>query len=274
VETGECQLHARTQSRPEKSTLDQLLDAAHTRLIKQKSYFYLHPFAMSTNPSSSHWSASGTAKERWLATHPELLDSLAPEVGSLPFQTELAPERAPLGEEHQHWTQSLAPWITATEKSGDGCHAAEQALLLSQLAAALQRGETGVVLPDPSEATPLLGDADANRPLIVHPDSGLIQPRHLWQLEQQVAQQIRKRLAMQLTLPAPQKVESVLEQVLQNPELRMVNRNRGSGTRVLLDQLLQQQRPSGFFSEAKSHTAVAAAVAEDAGKGKFGHDVG
>jgi exodeoxyribonuclease V alpha subunit len=218
VETGECQLHARTQSRPEKSTLDQLLDAAHTGLIKQKSYFYLHPFAMSTNPSSFHWSASGTAKERWLATHPELLDSLAPEVGSLPFQTELAPERAPLGEEHQHWTQSLASWITATEKSGDGCHAAEQALLLSQLAVALQRGETGVVLPDPSEATPLLGDADANRPLIVHPDSGLIQPRHLWQLEQQVAQQIRKRLAMQLTLPAPQKVESVLEQVLQrNP---------------------------------------------------------
>ena len=56
--------------------------------------------------------------------------------------------------------------------------------------------------------------------------------------------------------------EAVLEQVLQNPELRMVNRNRGSGTRVLLDQLLQQQRPSGFFSEAKSHTAVAAAVAQ------------
>ena len=56
--------------------------------------------------------------------------------------------------------------------------------------------------------------------------------------------------------------EVVLEQVLQNPELRMVNRNRGSGTRVLLDQLLQQHRPSGFFSEARSHTAVAAAVSQ------------
>ena len=56
--------------------------------------------------------------------------------------------------------------------------------------------------------------------------------------------------------------EVVLEQVLQNPELRMVNRNRGSGTRVLLDQLLQQHRPSGFFSEAQSHTAVAAAVSQ------------
>jgi len=55
---------------------------------------------------------------------------------------------------------------------------------------------------------------------------------------------------------------AVLESVLQNPELRMVNRNRGSGTRVLLDQLLQQHRPPGFFSEAKSHTAVAAAVAQ------------
>ena len=42
----------------------------------------------------------------------------------------------------------------------------------------------------------------------------------------------------------------------------MVNRNRGSGTRVLLDGLLQGSRPAGFGYEVKSHHAVAAAVAQ------------
>ena len=176
---------------------------------------------MSANPPSFHWSASGTVKAQWLATHPELLDSLAPEAGSLSSSlTSLAPEHAPLGEEHQHWAQSLALWITAMEKSGDDSHTAKQASVLSQLATALQRGETGVVFPETPEANPLLGDTDANRPLVVHPDSGLIQPRFLWQLEQQVAQKIRVRLAIQLALPAPEEVRSALEQVLQRNPLR------------------------------------------------------
>ena len=42
----------------------------------------------------------------------------------------------------------------------------------------------------------------------------------------------------------------------------MINRNRGSGTRVLLDRYLVDQQPSGFFQEAKSHNSVAAAVAQ------------
>ena len=42
----------------------------------------------------------------------------------------------------------------------------------------------------------------------------------------------------------------------------MINRNRGSGTRVLLDHYLTDQQPSGFFQEAKSHNSVAAAVAQ------------
>lgn len=43
---------------------------------------------------------------------------------------------------------------------------------------------------------------------------------------------------------------------------RMVNRNRGSGTRQLIDELLAGARPPGFSYEAKSHHAVAAAVAQ------------
>ncbi len=43
---------------------------------------------------------------------------------------------------------------------------------------------------------------------------------------------------------------------------RMVNRNAGSGTRVLLDGLLAGVRPDGWHAQAKSHHAVAAAVAQ------------
>jgi putative molybdopterin biosynthesis protein len=42
----------------------------------------------------------------------------------------------------------------------------------------------------------------------------------------------------------------------------MVNRNRGSGTRVLIDGLLGGARPIGYLAEARSHQAVAAAVAQ------------
>lgn len=46
------------------------------------------------------------------------------------------------------------------------------------------------------------------------------------------------------------------------PDLVMVNRNAGSGTRVLLEQLLGDARPPGFGVQPASHHAVAAAVAQ------------
>ena len=52
------------------------------------------------------------------------------------------------------------------------------------------------------------------------------------------------------------------EALLDDPGLRMVNRNRGSGTRVLIDELLGTRRPDGYASEPRSHHAVAAAVAQ------------
>jgi putative molybdopterin biosynthesis protein len=47
-----------------------------------------------------------------------------------------------------------------------------------------------------------------------------------------------------------------------DPACVLANRNRGSGTRVLIDRLLGGAKPAGFLSEAKSHQAVAAAVAQ------------
>jgi len=41
---------------------------------------------------------------------------------------------------------------------------------------------------------------------------------------------------------------------------RMVNRNRGSGTRILIDRLLDGARPEGYDFEVRSHQAVAAAI--------------
>jgi putative molybdopterin biosynthesis protein len=53
-----------------------------------------------------------------------------------------------------------------------------------------------------------------------------------------------------------------LEALLADPTLRMVNRNRGSGTRILIDELLGERRPGGYAYEPRSHFAVAAAVAQ------------
>jgi len=40
----------------------------------------------------------------------------------------------------------------------------------------------------------------------------------------------------------------------------MVNRNQGSGTRILIDELLDGGRPSGYAVQARNHNAVAAAI--------------
>ena len=52
--------------------------------------------------------------------------------------------------------------------------------------------------------------------------------------------------------PAPQQWRSPL----------MVNRNAGSGTRILIDRVLGGARPPGYSRQARSHNAVAAAVAQ------------
>lgn len=42
----------------------------------------------------------------------------------------------------------------------------------------------------------------------------------------------------------------------------MVNRNQGSGTRILIDQLLAGARPAGYAVQSRNHNAIAAAVAQ------------
>jgi putative molybdopterin biosynthesis protein len=56
--------------------------------------------------------------------------------------------------------------------------------------------------------------------------------------------------------------EEELAAVLRSGSRRMVNRNPGSGTRLLIDQLLDGAQPPGYLHQAKTHHAVAAAVAQ------------
>ena len=49
---------------------------------------------------------------------------------------------------------------------------------------------------------------------------------------------------------------------LSDAECVMINRNPGSGTRILIDRLLGDARPRGYTSQAKTHSAVAVAVAQ------------
>ncbi len=54
--------------------------------------------------------------------------------------------------------------------------------------------------------------------------------------------------------------EQAFLEAVRGSERRMVNRNRGAGTRVLIDALLDGARPDGYLHQARTHHAVAAAI--------------
>lgn len=56
--------------------------------------------------------------------------------------------------------------------------------------------------------------------------------------------------------------DGAVQVALGDPRCRLVNRNRGSGTRILIDRLLGDARPPGYHVEVRSHNAAAAAVAQ------------
>jgi putative molybdopterin biosynthesis protein len=56
--------------------------------------------------------------------------------------------------------------------------------------------------------------------------------------------------------------QGAVHAALDDPACIMVNRNQGAGTRILIDRLLGDARPDGYWNQPKSHNAVAAAVAQ------------
>jgi putative molybdopterin biosynthesis protein len=56
--------------------------------------------------------------------------------------------------------------------------------------------------------------------------------------------------------------QDAVRAALADPACIMVNRNQGAGTRILIDRLLGDVRPDGYWNQPRSHNAVAAAVAQ------------
>ncbi len=59
-----------------------------------------------------------------------------------------------------------------------------------------------------------------------------------------------------------QEARDAVARAIGSPSHRMVNRNQGSGTRILIDELLQGAKPAGYVAQSENHSAVAAAVAQ------------
>jgi putative molybdopterin biosynthesis protein len=58
-------------------------------------------------------------------------------------------------------------------------------------------------------------------------------------------------------------LEEAIAALREAPDCLMVNRNAGSGTRILTDRLLAGAQPPGYWVQPKSHSAVAVAVAQN-----------
>ena len=54
--------------------------------------------------------------------------------------------------------------------------------------------------------------------------------------------------------------EEAMRRACQTPGCLMVNRNQGSGTRILIDRLLDDARPDGYAVQVTNHNAVVAAI--------------
>jgi putative molybdopterin biosynthesis protein len=57
-------------------------------------------------------------------------------------------------------------------------------------------------------------------------------------------------------------IRAIIPTLTNDAECAMVNRNQGSGTRVLIDRLLHGARPRGYAVQPSNHNAVAAAVSQ------------
>lgn len=84
---------------------------------------------------------------------------------------------------------------------------------------------------------------------------------------------VKRQQGLMLAAGNPLNIQSFSD--LSETDLRFINRQRGSGTRLLLDQLLQDQRINantikGYAQEEFTHMAVAAMVASNAADCGFG----
>ncbi|MEE2665384.1 MAG: molybdopterin biosynthesis protein [Myxococcota bacterium] len=101
------------------------------------------------------------------------------------------------------------------------------------------------------------GECDAAPMHLLDPETGVYNEPFLGE----GLRLLRGYVRMQGVVTRPDETRDAPELVA-DESLRMVNRNRGAGTRVLIDELLGERRPAGYAHEPRSHYAVAAAVAQ------------
>jgi putative molybdopterin biosynthesis protein len=58
-------------------------------------------------------------------------------------------------------------------------------------------------------------------------------------------------------------LQEAIDAAIADPDCIMVNRNTGSGTRILIDRALKTARPPGYWAQPRSHNAVAVAVEQN-----------
>ncbi len=105
------------------------------------------------------------------------------------------------------------------------------------------------------------GECDVAGVHLFDPETGLYNSPFLPAGTQLVSGYVRMQGIV--SRPGDERFETTdLTRALADPGCVMVNRNRGSGTRVLIEGLLAGRRPPGYAVEARSHNAVAAALVQ------------
>lgn len=138
-----------------------------------------------------------------------------------------------------------------------GSHCSGLDLLASALSAAGFRIKLMAVGSQGGLEAARRGECDVAPVHLLDPESGLYNTPFL----DDELELVRGYTRMQGVVTRSDETRDV-EALLDDAALRMVNRNRGAGTRLLIDRLLGDRRPPGHAYQPRSHYAVAAAVAQ------------
>ncbi len=110
------------------------------------------------------------------------------------------------------------------------------------------------------------GECDLGGIHLMHPDTGLYNQDYVTDALQLITGYRRMQgVVFRPDDPRFSNRETARDAVaaaLADRDCVMVNRNAGSGTRILIDGLLGEARPTGYAIQTKSHNAVASAVAQ------------
>ncbi len=108
------------------------------------------------------------------------------------------------------------------------------------------------------------GECDIAPVHLMDPSTGLYNRPFLTE-ELELVAGYRRRQGLVYRHGDPRFAERALADILAaavSVDCLMVNRNAGSGTRILIDRLLSGAQPPGYWSQPRSHNAVAAAIAQ------------